>query len=721
MSRERGVGIDLGTPRVARIVVVVRVTALVLGALVLGMTSIRGPDAIGLTTLLVVLVGWSFAFQGTWAWQRQPVERTGALVAGLGIAWLGGEVLRLADQPLPFTLGVWLSDAWNTGFVAFLLVFPAGHLRGRVDRGIVALFAFVTIVLQAVWLLVWVPPDGPGNAFLVRADEALASSIDTVQRTLIILGAVAAVIVLSSRFARATVVGRRGLLPILAGAVAMVIGASLSVLFKLGIPIQPLVWMVLVAYIAVPIASLSSVVRGRLARAAVADLVIRLGSTTPTGELRDALARALGDPSLRLVRWSATSGGWVDTAGHVDGATVFPAGTVTVTRLPSADGGEMALLHDPALLDDPGLLASVAETMRLAADNERLQSEVHRQLLEVRESRARIVEAGDAERRRLERDLHDGAQQRLVSMMLALRVLQRRLADDHDPAIRTGIEGAIEEARAALGELRELAQGIHPQVLTEAGLGAAVEALAERCPILVSVEADRRDRFPAAIESAAYFLVSEGLTNVVKYAGTPRAWVRIAWSAGHLEVRVDDDGVGGADPDAGSGLRGLIDRLATVDGTLTVASAPTGGTHLLADSCTRSESGPALMRCRVGRPIVGACRPSSSSRTRRMSGPDFGCCWSSTASRSSARPPTGRKRCRGSRRSGPTRPSSTSGSPAPTGSRWSRCSAPWAIRRPWCSRPAGTPPHSRHVLPGVARVASSRSTSCRRSRCGPWW
>jgi signal transduction histidine kinase len=217
----------------------------------------------------------------------------------------------------------------------------------------------------------------------------------------------------------------------------------------------------------------------------------------------------------------------------------------------------------------------------LTEANERLQAAVESQLEEVRASRARIVAAGDAERKRVERDLHDGAQQRLISLTLKLRLARSRFGPDGDPTVATVLAEASEEARAALGELRELARGIHPQILTEAGLTAAIESLADRSPVTVDVQVEP-DRFPAVVESTAYFVVSEALANVAKYAGARTVAVRTRQESGFLVVEVVDDGVGGADPTAGSGLPGLVDRLAALGGTLDVRSPRGGGTRLVA-------------------------------------------------------------------------------------------------------------------------------------------
>jgi signal transduction histidine kinase len=227
------------------------------------------------------------------------------------------------------------------------------------------------------------------------------------------------------------------------------------------------------------------------------------------------------------------------------------------------------------------LLVSRLRARRLADVNARLQRQVEAQLGEVRASRARILEAGDRERRRVERDLHDGAQQRLVALSLELRLAQNALGEDADPAVRTRLDRAAEEAQAALVELRDLAVGIHPLILTESGLGAAVESLADRTPVDVSVEIGA-ERYPPPVEGAAYFVIAEALTNVAKYAKAGSATVRAARHGTELRIDVTDDGIGGAEPGSGSGLRGLVDRLAALDGTMTIDSPTRGGTRISA-------------------------------------------------------------------------------------------------------------------------------------------
>jgi signal transduction histidine kinase len=210
-----------------------------------------------------------------------------------------------------------------------------------------------------------------------------------------------------------------------------------------------------------------------------------------------------------------------------------------------------------------------------------LDAELRASLVELRASRARIVQAGDAERRRLERDLHDGAQSRLVALKLLLSRARLRARGTDD--LEAMLADAIGELDTSLSELRELARGIHPAVLTDQGLEPALQALASRAPVPVAVEADEGERLPGPVEIAAYFVVSEALANVAKYAQATQAAVAVRRENGRVTVDVTDDGIGGADAAHGSGLRGLTDRVAALDGTLSLESPAGGGTHLHAE------------------------------------------------------------------------------------------------------------------------------------------
>ena len=551
------------------------------GALGLGMligTAQLGP--LTLETVLQVLVGWSFVACGTFMWARRPANRLGPLMALVGMLWLLGRTMTLVSNPVVYTAGLWLTDLWAPAFALFLLSFPTGRLTSRTDRAIVGIFLFVTVPLEFLWLLFLVLDNGL-NALGIAPNESAAHVIDTIQRLLISLGSVLLVVALGRRWLRSSGPVRRQMWPVLVGAVAILLQSTSWILFSSGSSLEALDDLIFVAQIAIPIAVLTVILRARIARGAVADLVVELGRTPTPARLRDALANALGDPTLQVAYWAPIQERFVDAAGEPMELPHEGTGQA-VTMLERNGVREAAIIHDAILLEEPGLIASVASAMRLAVENDRLTAAVESQLAEVRASRARIVAAGDAERQRVERDLHDGAQQRLVALTLALRLARTRLGDGGDPAVKISLEQASEEARAALSELRELARGIHPQILTSAGLHAAVESLAARSPAAVSVDIDPDARFAPNVEAIAYFVVSESLANIAKHAEAGAVDVRARWQDAVLTVEVADDGRGGADPQTGTGLRGLLDRVSAVDGTLVVVSPPGGGTRVVA-------------------------------------------------------------------------------------------------------------------------------------------
>ncbi len=319
--------------------------------------------------------------------------------------------------------------------------------------------------------------------------------------------------------------------------------------------------------------------RVRHARSSVSDLVVELGEVEPGG-VRDALARTLGDPSLVLGLWLPERGVWADEQGRE--ISVAGDGSRGVTYV----GERLAVLvHDRDLLDQPRLLESVGSAARLALENERLQAELRAQLAALRDSRARIVRAGDEERRRLERDLHDGAQQRLLGIGMGLQLLRGHL--DQEEESSTLLAETERELGQALAELRELARGIHPAVLTDHGIDAAIRTLADRAPIPVTVEGEA-GRLPEHVETAAYFVVAEALANVAKYANATRAGIRLRHDGAVLTLEIDDDGTGGASPNGGTGLRGLADRIGALDGHLTLHSPPGQGTRIRAEIPCRS-------------------------------------------------------------------------------------------------------------------------------------
>ena len=341
----------------------------------------------------------------------------------------------------------------------------------------------------------------------------------------------------------------------------------------------PLVWVLNAALLTVPAALLWGLLRSRLARGGLADLFRELGTLRGV-RLEAGLAKALGDPSLVLAYRVPGERAYIDGRGK---PVELPApGGERAAAPVERDGRELGmLLYDPSLDDDPELVAAVAAAAAISLDDVRLQAESQDRLAELRASRERLVAAGDAERRRLERNLHDGAQARLVSVALQLHVIKTRLRSD--PALAEELlTSAGEELSASLEELRELARGIHPAVLNH-GLDAALDSLAARAGVATTVSFESPERLPEPVELAAYFVACEALANVAKYARATTASVRVSRRDGMAVIEIADDGVGGADETAGTGLRGLADRVAALDGTLRILSPPGAGTVVTAE------------------------------------------------------------------------------------------------------------------------------------------
>jgi signal transduction histidine kinase len=325
----------------------------------------------------------------------------------------------------------------------------------------------------------------------------------------------------------------------------------------------------------IPLAIVAGIGWLRLRRPHASELVVELRREAAT-TMRERLARALGDPTLD-VAYRLPDARYVDAEGR---PIELPEGSGHAHTTVTAGGEEIAvLIHDPALLDDPALVESVRATAALVLENERLAAVVRSQLAEVRRSRGRIVAAADAERRRIERNLHDGAQQRLVTLSVSLGLEASRA----DPASARALSRAQDEVEDAIAELRELARGIHPTLLRDEGLQPAVETLARRAPLPVTVQSTVRDRLPEAVELAAYFVVSEALTNIVKHASATEASVLLEREPATVRVTVVDDGTGGARIEPESGLAGLRDRLEALDATLSITSEASQGTTVRAD------------------------------------------------------------------------------------------------------------------------------------------
>jgi signal transduction histidine kinase len=329
-----------------------------------------------------------------------------------------------------------------------------------------------------------------------------------------------------------------------------------------------------------PFVFLAGLLQARLARSTVGDLFVELRADPSPPVLREALARALRDPSLTLAYWLPEFESWSDLDGRPVELPEPASGRATT--LIDRDGGHMAaLLHDPALEDEPELLAAVGAAAGIALENGRLQAEQKAHLEELKGSRSRVIEAGQKERQRLERNLHDGAQQRLIALSLELSLLEKQLAGD--PQATTRLDRARSEIAVSLDELRTVARGLHPAVLSGHGLEVALQTIAAQSSTPVRLIVNLEGRLPEPIEVAAYYVVSEGLANIGKHAGATAVTIDVARTDGVVVVEVVDDGVGGADTEDGSGLRGLADRVEAQGGRLRIWSPAGGGTRLRAE------------------------------------------------------------------------------------------------------------------------------------------
>ena len=809
--------------------VVVFAALLYTGAFLIVVDRHRG--ALLVLFALVVAAGLVFTVTGALAAVRRPENPTGVQMLAVGLLWSIG-TLQATNASLPFTIAYVLSGLSFVAFAKLVLSYPTGHLP-RADRWIVwAVLGLVTVVPLAVSLVDPTPiptcDDCPESAFLIGDQPTLARAFTLVMG---IGGALLAAVVfmrLVHRYKQATPPLRRVVGPVYLftlEALAALIASSIVAMFSTRAAIV-LQLLALGSAALMPIAFLAGILRSRLARAGVADMVIALGDGTP---LRDALADALGDPSLDLVYWSQQRQAWVDDEGHTLPEPIAKGGKAA-TFVEHGRKRVAALLHDRTLADQRELVAAVAATASIAFEKERLQAEVRaqyrfletiintapsllavvdtegrirnfnravetasgledrtriegryfwdvfidpperaamikrfrdaspefpeseyentfvdgrgqrrviawrsaplhdesgrvvriiaggiditerkrrelelqrqwnfastvadtipsfivvtdheavvvprganrafldvfsrtldgiegssflelvapedefaarmaiagaangvpqveresrwltaagdervvawtatpildqwgdprvllsgadvterkRQEAEVRASRSRILAATDGARRRLERNLHDGAQQRLAALSLSLRLAESKLPEDVAKAAEI-LATARVELTEALDELRELARGLHPNVLTDRGLGPALESLVMRSPFPVEIDVPD-ERLPPAIEAAAYYIAAEALANVAKYAGATGARVCVSEDeeAETIVVEVSDDGIGGADPARGSGLEGLEDRVESLDGAFDVESPLGGGTRIRA-------------------------------------------------------------------------------------------------------------------------------------------
>jgi len=650
------------------------------------------------TTVLLLFVSMSFVIAGLIGWLRRPSNRTGMLMVAVGYGVLGTSLYE-TNAAVPYTIGTIVGSVFIAIFLHLLLAYPSGRLLSRWGRTLVVA-AYATAVLAPLLDAMFAqeqtckPHACPDNLVLVSHDHTAHTITTALSTTAAVLLFAGAFWLLVGRWRRATPAMRRQLRPVyLAGGLSVVllaVGFIVTPFSGVGNTIVSVA--LIVTFTAVPFLFLAGLLGTTLARSAgVGTIFSAVPERASPGEVQEGLRAALRDPTAEVAYWYEEGEHYVDVDGN---RFDLPPDTRSrvVTRLDYADSPVAAIVHDPALREEPELLEAITSAARIALERDKLLVEVKaraeryravlqampdlmfrisrdgtyrgfnapnprdllsevvvgrkvhdrlpkrladrfleagqaavdrgtpqmieyeldfsgetrnyearfaasgedeflmivreitdrkRQQEELEASRARIVAAGDEERRKLERNLHDGAQQRLVSLSLSLRLAQGRIRSNPGGAEEL-LEASREELTQALEELRELARGIHPAVLTDRGLEAALEALAARAPLPVEIRGASCD-LPAQVEAAAYYVVSEALANVTKYAQASAVEVTVERRNRRAVVEVADDGIGGADALRGSGLRGLADRVSSLNGKLDVESPPGSGT------CVRAE------------------------------------------------------------------------------------------------------------------------------------
>jgi signal transduction histidine kinase len=537
--------------------------------------------------VLVIVVAAAFVALGALLALEPGQRANGALLVAVGLMYaISGlnprERNALAAVLIDFSRVLpWVCLGW------LLLRYPEDRLARWYER--------VFVIVATVWLIGWQslititwPPwwvDGPqiyGWPWWMPNYE-----LNEVARQVLKIGAIALrvgfVVLMLLRFFRTRGLDRALYWPTYVAAGAWTIAALVNGAVLIDAPYGPgrepetyrAEWW---ALLVIPVVLLYGVVRRRLARFRVADLVMRVNRATSPDEVQEALQRTLADPGLRVLFWSADQAEYVDVQGRLANDAP-PAGRLA---LPVTDrnGEPLAVVHaDASVAHHRDLLAAALAASSLSLENAALHASLLARLAEVRESRARLAQTAVAERRRIEQDLHDGAQQALLALGLTLGRAQAAADAATAAGLLTQARGELTDV---LQELRDLASGVHPAVLTQLGLGPALEVVAERLPVHVTVSVPAR-RWPEAAETTAYFIACEALTNAVKHAEATRIRVTVADRADRILLRVVDDGRGGAHLDHGHGLMGIRDRATALGGTLTVTSQQRQGTIIEAD------------------------------------------------------------------------------------------------------------------------------------------
>jgi signal transduction histidine kinase len=525
--------------------------------------SIYGVDSI--------VAGSAFAIAGLIAWSLRPANHVGLLMMAVGAALLVSGVATdsVASDYADYSgvvqiLPGWVSGLWEVLLIHLLLTFPEGRPGSTTNRVLIgALYIFFAVGFF----------EAPGlTVFAVYPVFLFVAGLLIVRRWW--LGGRAR---------------RRSLTPVLWSLLPIGLAFNTEgLLQKVDIYVLPvpselqraLLDVAPLLATALPAGFLIGLLRSGLDMTTVGSLVVKLSGGLLPEQLQPALAEALHDPSLEIVYWVPSLGSFADLQGsQVQLPGPDDARASSIIR--DASEPVAALVYDASLLLEPQLVETATAAVRMALENASLQVQLRAQLEEVRQSRARLAEAAQEERQRLERDLHDGAQQQLVTLLLSLQRTKTEAGRHSDAATSAMLDSNIAALKQALSELRELARGIHPTILTEAGLMPALRSLAERCPIPVEVKGDAGDaRLPAPVEATCYFVAAEAITNAVKHSHAQRICVALERAPGLVRLDVSDDGDGGADMSRGTGLRGLSDRVAAVGGRFQVRGDGARGTHV---------------------------------------------------------------------------------------------------------------------------------------------
>ena len=563
--------------------IMIGVVMLVLGAADVGL-AFAGPAALVLSSLLYTLVGEVYVGSGLVAWSRRPSNRLGPIMVAGGFVIIVGDLVNTQDAVL-IAAGTVVATVPIAVVVHLAHAFPSGRIASVGSRWVVIAGYGVCLVLQVPLYLFTAAPE-PYHLLGVADRPDLAEAAATVQTIAGSAVLMATTVILLGRWRRATPSQRRVLAPLYAYAILAV-----PLIPLLPNVVQPLLGLSddttnglqLVVLAGIPVAFAFAVLRGGFARTGqIEELAAWLGTSDDARpELTTALARTVGDDSLSLMFWVPEYDEYVDAAGRR--VQLPPAGTGRAAVEVELGGRRIgAIGYDATLIADPDEVRAAGRVVAIALDRERLTAELLASRDALKDSRARIVEAGDRERSRIAQNLHDGLQVRLVLLAMDAQLI----ADDLDATATT--QRAAKELRTRIDEaaaqLRATVHAVMPAELAGAGLSAATEDLVDRVPVPTRLElAISGTSLPPAIESTAYFLVAEALANALKHSGAREISVRVVTVDGQLHVEVDDDGMGGASPLRGTGLHGLADRVDTVGGRLRIDSPPGCGTRIVAE------------------------------------------------------------------------------------------------------------------------------------------